>query len=432
MRLPLRPLLRQLPLLPLHHFSHPELLPSAVVLQWRLPNHDLRERSRKSWNRDTTLFENGTHSPISPVDVCIFSALPKNRTRGELKPAGEARSAKDAPIPGETKSTRELRASKSAMKTEPTKSVKVKRNATFGACESKSFACHVTPPSRRLSLQSGEQPELGFENLAQRFRINMMSQRDSEDSFVTAHGDSMYFADESDLFGSNFRAANLFHRQKTKSTDDQDRRLIPRSPHLEPWSSAMHGGASVPTLVVTQESRGFDPGEKCKNRKLSVPVYVCLIIIAGYLFAGALLFATWEGWDWLTGYYFCFVTLSTVGFGDIVPGTELKDWASHEKLVLCALWLAFRFVLAGHVLQPDAGPGQGHMHQDRSEDWIAQAGSELMNLGSPWLRQFIASDYFIYYTRIISGSQTSTLSQAIPIKNYCLIFSEIGWFRPRD
>ena len=56
-------------------------------------------------------------------------------------------------------------------------------------------------------------------------------------------------------------------------------------------------------------------------------------ILAGYIFAGSMLFTLWEEWDYLTGSYFCFITLSTIGFGDIVPGTDMKEWASHEKLV---------------------------------------------------------------------------------------------------
>jgi len=77
------------------------------------------------------------------------------------------------------------------------------------------------------------------------------------------------------------------------------------------------------------------------TKKVTVPVSICLVIIAGYIFAGAVLFTLWEDWDYLTGSYFCFITLSTIGFGDIVPGTDMDKWASSEKLVLCALWLAF-------------------------------------------------------------------------------------------
>jgi len=77
------------------------------------------------------------------------------------------------------------------------------------------------------------------------------------------------------------------------------------------------------------------------EKHVTVPISICLVIIAGYIFAGAVLFTLWEDWDLITGSYFCFITLSTIGFGDIVPGTDTNEWDSHEKLVLCALWLAF-------------------------------------------------------------------------------------------
>lgn len=71
-----------------------------------------------------------------------------------------------------------------------------------------------------------------------------------------------------------------------------------------------------------------------------VPVTVSLLLVIGYLALGALLFTLWErDWTYLVGFYFCFVTLSTIGFGDYVPGTSLDAWASQAKLVLCALYL---------------------------------------------------------------------------------------------
>ena len=77
------------------------------------------------------------------------------------------------------------------------------------------------------------------------------------------------------------------------------------------------------------------------DEKVTVPITVCLILMAGYISLGAVLFARWEEWDFITGCYFCFITLSTIGFGDIVPGMNPTKWENSQKLVLCALWLAF-------------------------------------------------------------------------------------------
>ena len=84
-----------------------------------------------------------------------------------------------------------------------------------------------------------------------------------------------------------------------------------------------------------------DFNDKIHDPKVTVPIYVCLIIIVSYIFTGAMLFRIWEDWDYIASSYFCFITLSTIGFGDIVPGTDMNSWASNVKLVLCTLWLAF-------------------------------------------------------------------------------------------
>jgi len=76
------------------------------------------------------------------------------------------------------------------------------------------------------------------------------------------------------------------------------------------------------------------------NLQVQVPVYVSLLLIAGYVSVGALMFGLWESdWDFLVGSYFCFITLSTIGFGDFVPGTGPDAWASQEKLCLCSVYL---------------------------------------------------------------------------------------------
>lgn len=82
------------------------------------------------------------------------------------------------------------------------------------------------------------------------------------------------------------------------------------------------------------------------NKTIRVPIYISLLTITSYIMLGALLFTLWEDdWNMFIGAYFCFITLTTIGFGDYVPGTSITSWDSQEKLVLTALWLIIGLAL---------------------------------------------------------------------------------------
>lgn len=74
-----------------------------------------------------------------------------------------------------------------------------------------------------------------------------------------------------------------------------------------------------------------------------VPIPIVLAFVISYLGIGALLFSWLEGWEFLDAGYFCFITLSTIGFGDFVPGKSLgyETQAAQIKLVTGSLYLMF-------------------------------------------------------------------------------------------
>lgn len=82
-------------------------------------------------------------------------------------------------------------------------------------------------------------------------------------------------------------------------------------------------------------------GEEKSPEVIHVPTSLCILVMTAYILLGTLLFSIWEGWDVITGTYFSFITLSTIGFGDVVPGTAMDQWANEQKLVLCAMYLVF-------------------------------------------------------------------------------------------
>lgn len=82
-----------------------------------------------------------------------------------------------------------------------------------------------------------------------------------------------------------------------------------------------------------------------EKTRVTVPIILCLVILVGYISGGGFLFSTWEKWEFLDGCYFCFVTLSTIGFGDLVPGDSVVSDSSQEKLVICSLYLLLGMAL---------------------------------------------------------------------------------------
>jgi hypothetical protein len=57
---------------------------------------------------------------------------------------------------------------------------------------------------------------------------------------------------------------------------------------------------------------------------------------------GATIFSAWENWSFLEGAYFSFITLTTIGFGDFVPGDAVLNDESEQgqaKLILACIYL---------------------------------------------------------------------------------------------
>lgn len=98
----------------------------------------------------------------------------------------------------------------------------------------------------------------------------------------------------------------------------------------------------------TYDSDEEDSDEEESVKRKNIPITVCLTLVVGYICGGAWFFSNSEEWSFLDASYFCFITLSTIGFGDLVPGRTVLATTPEEgqmTLAICALYLLFGMAL---------------------------------------------------------------------------------------
>ncbi|XP_030841768.1 TWiK family of potassium channels protein 7 isoform X2 [Strongylocentrotus purpuratus] len=92
-----------------------------------------------------------------------------------------------------------------------------------------------------------------------------------------------------------------------------------------------------------------DPERECKNDKFAndddeedypadeVSLILVFFTLSTYICISALAFSWVENWDYGTAFYFTFITLTTVGFGDIVPEVQYEN----SRFFFCLLFTVF-------------------------------------------------------------------------------------------
>ncbi|XP_071532019.1 LOW QUALITY PROTEIN: TWiK family of potassium channels protein 7-like [Panulirus ornatus] len=78
----------------------------------------------------------------------------------------------------------------------------------------------------------------------------------------------------------------------------------------------------------------------------AVPVTLCLVLMITYICGGAAVFAYAHQWSFLHAIYFCFSSLTTIGFGDLAPATSPNESTGVQVALLGAAF----YLLVGMAL----------------------------------------------------------------------------------
>lgn len=76
---------------------------------------------------------------------------------------------------------------------------------------------------------------------------------------------------------------------------------------------------------------------------------ILLGILAGIIGLGTMFFRFVEGWSWLDAYFFTVVTLSTVGYGNLVPVTAIGKIGTTVLIFVGLGIFALAIQQLGHV-----------------------------------------------------------------------------------
>lgn len=84
---------------------------------------------------------------------------------------------------------------------------------------------------------------------------------------------------------------------------------------------------SFPSNLPTPRSKDNDteppntpaPSTYEIDDEFNLPISVAIFLLVAYIFIGAVVYYMWESWDFFASFYFVFISMSTIGFGDYVP-----------------------------------------------------------------------------------------------------------------
>jgi hypothetical protein len=95
------------------------------------------------------------------------------------------------------------------------------------------------------------------------------------------------------------------------------------------------------TTNVKDDEEEEDIPDDGEDDNISIPLTITITMIILYLLLGSYIFSYTEGWPGMTGFYFSYVTLSTIGFGDYSPGQNLSDPNRGMNLAIGLIYIGF-------------------------------------------------------------------------------------------
>ncbi|XP_058803375.1 TWiK family of potassium channels protein 9-like isoform X2 [Phymastichus coffea] len=127
----------------------------------------------------------------------------------------------------------------------------------------------------------------------------------------------------------------------------QQQQMQLQEPFYVRANASAYPGALEAKCSPKDEVSSLGSGDRTSVTILA-PISICLGAMLCYIVAGAFALHKLEGWDLTDASYFCFMSLSTIGFGDIVPGSY-PGLGAHEARD-ATVWFCSCYIMSGMAL----------------------------------------------------------------------------------
>lgn len=113
---------------------------------------------------------------------------------------------------------------------------------------------------------------------------------------------------------------------------------IERKPSDTPPALPPKPGTKAREIEIDMEAETPAPSVFEIDDEFNLPISVAVFILLVYINIGAFVYSLWEKWNFFESFYFIFISISTIGLGDLVPDHPMFMMAS-------ILYLVFGFAL---------------------------------------------------------------------------------------
>lgn len=105
------------------------------------------------------------------------------------------------------------------------------------------------------------------------------------------------------------------------------------------------GGGGIGSLSCAGGNGGYHHHSAQNQHSPSVPISICIMILICYVTMGAVMFNRLQNWGVLESLYFCFTSLGTIGFGDLLPKGQVAQYAASAYILVGMAVVAMCFSL---------------------------------------------------------------------------------------